>query len=146
MKHPNLKLQWVFSQGISEINSLFTPKKYIFVVNNLQLIILLLFNYPMRCFSLEEVCSMLNLTKNEVENNINAFVENKLMIKCKEENSKEKYYINTNFTSVPTKINLLPKGRGASSEESKSNVFYFTPFYWIDSIVSSLFECKLIFL
>lgn len=135
MRHPNLKLQWIFSQGMSEVNSLFTPKKYIFVLNNLQLIILLLFNYQTKSFSIEEICSMLNLAKNEVENNVNAFVDKSLMIK-REENSKEKYFINRNFTSVPMKINLLPKGRVAAPEENKSIV----PFYFLlDTFISLLY-------
>ncbi len=123
-KQPNLKLQWIFSNVTSEVNSVFTPKKYIFVVNNLQLLILLLFNNPLKTFSFEEVCSILNIEKKEIENHFNAIVESKLIMLAE---VGDKFCINRNFSSGPIKISLIPRVRHVVQEEK--SVFYIFFFF-----------------
>lgn len=66
-KHQNRNVKWLFGQGISQISSFAFDKKYQFIVNNYQLLIILLFNKPIKKYSLSEIHAFTQIPFEEIE-------------------------------------------------------------------------------
>lgn len=66
-KHQNRNVKWLFGQGISQLSSFGFDKKYQFIVNNYQLLLILLFNKPIKKYSLSEIQLFTQIPFEEIE-------------------------------------------------------------------------------